>query len=90
MRIPILLGANPRIADPSVWVPIRFDSWLVKVEGLIDSKLTLHFNQPFAEIIDLSKMNGEAFHGPCQVRIQFDERGTEKAITVFAVRHDGN
>ena len=87
MEIPILLGANPQMSNPNTWIPIRFDDWLVKVEGLIDSKLSLHFNQPFAEIIDLSKLNGEVFNGPCQVRVEFKERGNEKAITVFAVEH---
>ncbi len=85
MRIPILLGANPKTANPSAWIPVRFDSWLVKVEGLVDSRLVLHFNQPFAKIIDLTKMNREAFHGPCQVKVEFIERGIEKSITVFAV-----
>ena len=85
MEIPILLGANPEKANPNIWVPIRFDRWSVRVEGLVDSDLILYFNQPFAEIINLSKMNGEAFHGPCEVRVEFKNRGTERTITVFAV-----
>ncbi|KKM05334.1 hypothetical protein LCGC14_1755190 [marine sediment metagenome] len=90
MEIPILLGASPKTANPVEWIPIRFDSWLVKVEGLVDSRLTLHFNQPFAEIIDLSKMNREAFHGPCLVRAEFVKRGTEKNISIFAEEHHGD
>jgi len=85
MKIPILLGANPEISNPIEWIPIRFDRWTVRVEGLVDSEITLHFNQPFAKIIDLSKMNGEAFHGPIQVRVEFRNRGTERTITVFAM-----
>ena len=92
MEIPILLGANPKIANPVEWIPIRFDRWTVRVEGLVDSSLILHLyrqdttNLPLS-YIDKSKLNGEIFNGPIQVRVEFKERGTEKSITIFAVEH---
>ena len=89
MEIPILLGANPKIADPSVWIPIRFDCWTVRVEGLVDSEITLHANGPFKNSVKIMSFttNGAIYRGPCQVRVEFRERGTEKAITIFAVEH---
>lgn len=94
MEIPILLGANPKTANPSVWVPVRFDRWQVRVEGLIDSELVLHPNFPTSAgeftngslILTLS-LNGEVFYGPCRVMTEFKKRGTEKNISVFAVEH---
>ncbi|KKN23043.1 hypothetical protein LCGC14_0908860 [marine sediment metagenome] len=87
MEIPILLGASPKTANPVEWIPIRFDRWQVRVEGLIDSKLTLHSNKPTVEEVTLSSINGAIYQGPCRVRVEFNERGTEKAISVFAKEH---
>jgi hypothetical protein len=66
MEIPILLGANPKTANPVEWVPIRFDRWQVRVVGLEDSKLVLYSNlpTPFREDI----LNGRVY-GPCHVRV---------------------
>ena len=87
MEIPILLGANPKIADPSVWIPIRFDCWTVRVEGLVDSEITLYANGPFKNSVEITlpTINGAIYKGPCQVKVGFMERGTEKTISVFAV-----
>ena len=91
MEIPILLGSRPSIANPGIWVPIRFDRWSVRVVGLEDSKLVLYSNGPFKNKvgITLPTMNGAIYMGPCQVRVEFKKRGTEKSITIFAVEHDG-
>jgi len=86
MEIPILLGANPKTANPSTWIPIRFDRWQVRVEGLVDSKLTLYSNEPNKGPVNIRR-NGEVLMGPCQVRVGFEYRGTEKVISVFAVEH---
>ncbi len=85
METPILLGANPKIANPSTWIPVRFNRWTVRVEGLVDSHLTLCFNTP--GFTDISAPNGQVFNGPCLVRMEFDKRGTEKMITVFAMEN---
>ena len=81
MEIPILLGASPKIANPSVLVPIRFDRWRVRTENLVDSELVLcsDLQSPFREDI----LNGRIY-GPCQVRIEFKKRGMEKAVSVYA------
>lgn len=80
MDIPILLGANPKTANPGVLIPIRFEKWQVRVEGLIDSKLTLH-----SDLSGAITLNGGIYSGPCKVIMRFDERGTEKSISAFAV-----
>ena len=90
MEIPILLGANPKTANPVEWFPIRFERWAVRVEGLVNSKLTLHSNGSIIEYIELAKLNGEVFDGPCQVRVEFMRRGTEKSISVFVKEYHGN
>ena len=87
MEIPILLGANPQMSNPNTWIPVRFDKWTVRVEGLVDSRLILHSNDPAEKGIILSSINGAIYMGPCQVRVEFMERGTEKAITIFAVEN---
>ncbi|KKL17614.1 hypothetical protein LCGC14_2483790 [marine sediment metagenome] len=86
MEIPILLGSRPSIANPGIWVPIRFDRWSVRVVGLENSKLVLYSNGPVKNKVKiiLPTMNGAIYKGPCQVRVEFMERGTEKSITVFA------
>ena len=89
METPILLGASPKTANLDVLVPIRFDRWSVKVEGLVDSEITLYLNKPIVQYVELAKLNGEVFDGPCQVRVEFMKRGTEKAISVFAVKVEG-
>ncbi|KKL27583.1 hypothetical protein LCGC14_2383710 [marine sediment metagenome] len=90
MEIPILLGSRPSIANPGIWVPIRFDRWFVRVEGLVDSKLTLHSNGPVKNKVKiiLPTMNGATYNGPCQVRVEFVERGSEKNVSVFVVEHE--
>ncbi len=85
MEIPIMLAASPiTVHFPGTWIPIRFDRWSVRVEGLVDSHLTLCFN---GSGIGVSIPNGQVFNRPNQVRVEFFKRGTEKAITVFAVEH---
>ena len=84
METPILLGANPETSRPDIWIPIRFNRWAVKVEGLVDSEITLCSNS--SGFIDISVPNGQVFNGPCQVRVEFMKRGTEKAISVLAVK----
>ncbi len=82
MSVPILLGANPKTANPSAWIPIRFNRWAVRVVGLTDSEITLCSNSP--SFTDISVPNGQVFDGPKQVRIEFMKRGTERTISVFA------
>lgn len=92
MEIPILLGACPKTANPVAWIPIRFDRWSVRVEGLVDSSLILHrylqdtSNLPLSHI-GIVKLNGEIFNGSMRVRVEFEKRGTENFISVFAVEH---
>jgi hypothetical protein len=89
MEIPILLGASPKTANPVEWIPIRFDRWGVRVEGLVDSIITLHSNTPF-NYIDISKLDGEVLNGPVLVRAKFVKRGTEANISIFAKEHHGD
>ncbi len=87
MRTPILLGANPKTANTSAWVPVRFDNWRLVVEGREDSKLTLYCQVPDSgdETIHLVNGNGEIKSiGPSIVRVEMKERGNENAISVFA------
>ncbi len=82
METPILLGSRPITASQEkVWVPIRFNRWKVRTENLVDSELVLcsMLPVPFKEEI----LNGRVY-GPCQVRIEFKKRGTERAVSVFA------
>ena len=87
MEIPILLGSRPSIANPGIWVPIRFDRWVARVVGLEDSGLVLYSSDPDTKVTLTLSLNGQVFYGPCQVRAEFMERGTEKSITVFAKEH---
>ncbi len=91
MRTPILLGANPRIAKTSAWVPVRFDNWRLVAEGLVDSKLALRHQVPESgaeTVIRNGLANGglaiKEFHGSAIVKIEIEEKGTEKTISVFA------
>ena len=89
MEVPILLGANPKTSNPSMWIPIRFGRWQIRMEGLINSEITLHCNGPFKNKVSttLPKMNGAVYMGPCQVRAEFVKRGTERAVSIFAEEH---
>ncbi len=82
MEIPLLLAVNPRVANPSVWIPIEFDRWQVRVEGLVDSRLILCPDE--LSFTDISVPDGQVFNGPCKVKIEIKKRGTEKSISVFA------
>lgn len=87
MRTPILLGANPKTAKTSAWVPVRFDNWRLVVEGRKDSVLALYCQVPESgdETIHTINGNGELKHiGPSIVRAEMKERGSENAISVFA------
>ena len=84
METPILLGANPEVSNPVEWIPVRFDKWNIRVEGLVDSSLVL-CERETKEKITLSTVNGAIYKGPCEVRVEFRNRGTERTITVFAV-----
>lgn len=87
MRTPILLGANPKSAKSSAWVPVRYDNWELVVEGRQDSILALYCQVPDSgdETIHTINGNGELKSiGPSIVRVEMKERGTEKAISVFA------
>lgn len=87
MRTPILLGANPKTANTSAWVPVRFENWKVVVEGRVDSTLALYCQVPESgdETMHTLNGNGELKHiGPSIVRAEMKERGGENAISVFA------
>ena len=85
MRIPLLLAVSPRVANPGVWVPIEFDEWQVRVEGLVDSELTLHSSWPDnGEVREDPVSERALWQGPCKVKIEIKKRGTEKSISVFA------
>ena len=90
MEIPILLGANPKTANPVEWIPVRFDRWVARVEGLKDSGIVLYSSDPDAETILTLSLNGQVFYGPCLVRAEFVKRGTEKNISIFAKEHHGD
>ena len=86
MEIPILLGSRPSTVKQVAWIPIRFERWQVRVEGLKDSELVLHSNGPFKNKVEITlpTMNGATYNGPCQVRVEFKKRGTERNVSVFA------
>jgi len=87
MRTPILLGANPKTAKTSAWVPVRFDNWKLVVEGRVDSTLALYCQVPESgdETVHSINGNGEIKSiGPSIVRAEMKERGSENAISVFA------
>ena len=84
MEIPILLGAKPQTSNPSIWVPIRFDRWVARVVGLEDSGLVLYSKDPDTKVTLTLSLNGQVFYGPCQVRVEFVKKGTEKNVSVFA------
>ncbi len=87
MEIPILLGANPRTANSSAWVPVRFDKWAIVMCDVVDSEFILHSDSSSIFPFNLLSLNGKVFDGPCQVRVEFVRRGTEKAISVFVKEH---
>ena len=91
MEIPILLGSRPSTVKQVAWIPIRFERWQVRVEGLKDSELVLHSNGPFKNKVEITlpTMNGAIYRGPCQTKVEFLFRGTEKSINIFVVEHDG-
>ena len=88
MEIPILLGANPKTANPVEWIPIRFDRWAIVMYDVVDSECILHFDSPSIFPFNLLSLNGKVFDGPCQVRVEFVRRGTEKSISVFVKEHE--
>ena len=85
MEIPILLGARPKTAHPVAWIPIRFSEWVSRVEGLENSKLVLYSRDPDTKVTLTLSLNGQVFHGPCLVQVEFVKRGTEKSLSIFAV-----
>ena len=87
MEIPILLGASPKTANPSTWIPVRFERWFARVAGLEDSKLVLYSSNPDTKITLTLSLNGQVFYGPCLVRAEFVRRGTERAVSIFAEEH---
>jgi hypothetical protein len=91
MRTPILLGANPKTAKTSAWVPVRYERWKLVAEGLIDTKLALRHQVPETgeeTVIRNGLANGgldiKEFNGICIVKIDVEEAGTENVISVFA------
>ncbi len=87
MEIPILLGARPKTANPVEWIPIRFNEWVSRVEGLENSKLVLYSKDPDTKVTLTLSLNGQVFYGPCLVRAEFVKRGTERNISIFAEEH---
>jgi hypothetical protein len=88
MEIPILLGANPKTANPVEWIPVRFNAWVPRVEKLVDSEILLFSNEPGkVNVVLTASLNGKVIYGPCLVRAEFVKRGTEKNISIFAKEH---
>jgi hypothetical protein len=90
MRTPILLGANPKTAKSSAWVPVRFDGWKLVVEGLIDTILTFYHQVPETgeETIHINVKPDcptlrRLFSGPAIVKIEVQEKGQEDLISAF-------
>ena len=85
MEIPILLGANPKTANPVEWIPVRFNSWIPRVENLVDSEVSLRSSEPGkGDVILTASLDRKVTYGPCLVRAEFVKRGMEKAVSIFA------
>lgn len=81
MRLALLVGANPSTFKDSPNVRIPPGSWVVVLSGVTDSQLSLIYN---GSRISLHKTTCLDFENPQNAKIDFDIRGSENYVSVFA------
>lgn len=79
MRLPLLVGACPRLVTSTPVVRLSRGNWTITVEGQIDSGLVLNSNG-----ISIPMVNDVLISGPCVVQVEFTKRGSEKILSVNA------
>lgn len=91
MRLPLFLSARPQYAQRSGIVKINTGKWIVVGEGVGDSVIIIR-----ASGDPLSLLNVEPVpipfevEGPKYLVAEFQQRGSEQFINVFAVRQPKN
>lgn len=85
MRLPLLVGARPKVVKTGPVVNLSSGNWMVVVNRLYDTVLRIYYHSPtasFESIISTGK-NGLVFSGPCKLRAEIAEAGTERDIDAF-------
>lgn len=77
MRLPILVGARPQFIQSTPRVRLYPGDWRISVEGLVDSVFSLHRD-------NLQVPIGDAINGDCTLQVQFEYKGKEDALTIYA------
>jgi hypothetical protein len=83
MRLPLLFGADPKVARFGPKVLLGDGQWRIVTEGVTNSRLGLSHNPPGLGVIN---GNNLLIDGPREVFVQVIEGGTEEHISVFAER----
>ena len=80
MSIALLIGA-PSSSSGSGKTRLMAGDWIIKVKGLVNSKLHLHLDET---IVPLELDHKLVLERGCEARISFAERGSEDYVTVLA------
>lgn len=80
MSIALLIGA-PKSSAGGGKVRLRAGAWLIKIRGLVDSKLHLIIDELSIPLLPDHKLS---LSNPTEAIVSFSERGTEDYVTVTA------
>lgn len=80
MSVALLIGA-PKSSAGGGKVRLMAGEWLIRVRGLVDSKLNLNVNQSLVPLLPDHKLS---LSTPTEAIVTFAERGSEDYVSVTA------
>lgn len=82
MRLPLLVGANPRVCSPEHTSIITPGKWRIVGDGLVDSEFV--FNTPRHSRLSVNdQFESEIYLG---MQVEIVKRGSERVVSFFAER----
>lgn len=80
MSIALLIGA-PQSSAGGGKVRLMAGDWIIKVKGLVNSKLHLHVDET---VVPLELDHKLALPQGCEASVSFSERGSEDYVSIIA------
>jgi hypothetical protein len=86
MRIPLLVGANPKAVVQGPTVPVSSGRWRVVMAGVVNSRIHLYHNSPNRAFEAIDGWEFDVIDTPEKMFTKVTEKGTEHAISVYLER----
>lgn len=81
MRIPLLVGACPRLVQHTARVRLHEGKWAIMGDGVDNSDISISHESHLGKLV---RRIGDVLIGPCVAQVEFDLKGSEKQVSIYA------